>query len=81
MESAFSKVKTLSERLNFSLKKEHFSAINGMMSHTLKLCVNTDNDINVMMYSAKEFENAVDKLKTFGRYNKSIEHYYFWIGE
>jgi hypothetical protein len=77
-------MKTLSERLNFSLKKEHESAVNIRkwcdvnFYETLSLYC-ADNDINLSLYSSDDFDAAVTTLEIFGQFDKSIDHYYFWI--
>jgi hypothetical protein len=78
------KMKTLSKRLNFSLKKDHASAIRvdkwtdvAYYETLCKYCA--DNDINVAVYSDRDFNGAVEALKTYGQHDKSVDHYYFWI--
>jgi hypothetical protein len=77
-------METLAERLNFSLKNEHELAVKidkwrdiSYYDTLCKYCA--DNDINIMMYSATDFDNAVETLRTYGQDDKSFDLYYFWI--
>lgn len=76
--------RTLAERLNFSSKKEHESAVKINKWHdvnfyeTLSLYC-ADNEMNFMEYTENEFDVAVRKLETYGQDNKSEDFYYFWI--
>jgi hypothetical protein len=75
---------TFSERLNFSSKKEHKSAVKINKWHDVNfyetLCLYcADNEINLMMYSANDFDGAVKTLETYGQADKSEDFYYFWI--
>jgi hypothetical protein len=79
--------------LKFSLKKEHASAVKILkcfdVNHYETLCKYcADNDINIMMYSAKEFDEAVKTLENFGQEEDGKQalydfyfDYYFWIDE
>jgi len=72
------------ERLNFSSKKEHESAVKINKWHdvnfyeTLSLYC-ADNEINLMIYTENDFDGAVRTLETYGQDDKSVDHYYFWI--
>jgi len=84
LEFDIEKMKSLAERINFSLKKEHESAIKVNkwtdVAYYETLCKYvSDNEINVMLYSARDFDAAVEILETYGQYDKSVDYYYFWI--
>jgi hypothetical protein len=76
--------KPLAERLNFSYKKENDSCVrvnkwcNVNYHETLSLYC-ADNEINLMMYTANDFDGAVETLETFGQDDKEFDYYYFWI--
>jgi hypothetical protein len=74
------------EKLNFSIKKEHPSAIRmhnrnrdfGYYYDNLCLyCAN--NDIDLQKINDDEFMAAANVMSDFGTKDLEIDHYFFWI--
>ena len=77
-------MKYLSEKLNFSDKKENNSAIKikkwGATNYyeTLNLYMN-ENNISFKGVTPNELDGCSITMEQYGQDDKSIDHYYFWI--